>query len=172
MPSPPLDPARPTAIFLLGNSRGAGMHLVQWVLRLFGDRFHNHVFLSVGEVDKDSYSSERTIKSLQARIDNSLNHFTSYSISRGHAAVSYAAYGADPLEELTQLTLRVLQQFPNGVCFASKLVFGEEGPLMRLLHNQLPMALQRRLHLAGHQMIIVPIKLDETAPTVAGPAPV
>ncbi len=166
-PSPPLDPKQPTAVLLVGGSRGAGMHTLQWVMDMFGDRFRNYVLVSVGEVDKESFATERTLKSLQARLENSLTYFTSYCVSRGFAARAYSAYGADPLDELTRLTTRVLAEFPDSVCFASTLVFRRENVFTRFLHNQMPLAMQRRLHLAGHQLIIVPIKLPDPAGDLA-----
>src|SRR3546814_7913926 len=94
------DPAAETAVILLGNSRGAGMHTLRWVLDTFPGRFANVVFVSVGEVDKEAFNSERTLKSLRARIENSVKYFTSYCASRDLAATSYQAYSGDPLGEL------------------------------------------------------------------------
>jgi hypothetical protein len=42
----------------------------------------------------------------------------------------------------------------------SKLIFDRENWLTRLLHNQAAMALQRRFHLRGMQMVILPMKLS------------
>src|SRR3546814_7321936 len=61
------------------------------------------LFVSVGEVDKEAFNSERTLKSLRARIENSVNYFTSYCATRDLAATSYQAYGGDPLGELMSL---------------------------------------------------------------------
>jgi amino acid transporter len=162
--SPPLDPAQPTAVYLIGGNRGAGMHMLQWVLRHFAGRFRNHIFVSVGEVDKQAFDSARSIKTLQARIDNSLRYFTSYCVSRGLAAASYQAYGADPLEELSKLVDEVLARFPQAVCFASKLMFERENWWTRLLHNQMPLAMQRHLQRAGRDIIIVPIQVPSERP--------
>lgn len=168
-PSPPLDPAEPTAVFLIGANRGAGMHMLQWVLNNFPGKFRNYLFISVGEVDKQAFDGESALKSLQARIDNSLRYYTSYCVSRGLAAASFQDYGADPLEELEILTLNVLKDYPNSVCFASKLIFKKDSLLTRLLHNQLPTSIQRRLNLAGFQTIIVPIQVPEPPSPQARP---
>src|SRR3546814_13343308 len=61
------------------------------------------LFVSVGEVDKEAFNSERTLKSLRARIENSVNYFTSYCASRDLAATSYQAYGGDPPGALMSL---------------------------------------------------------------------
>jgi hypothetical protein len=118
----------------------------------------------VGEVDKQAFDSARAIKSLQARIDNSLRYFCSYCVHQGYAATSYQAYGADPLEELTQLTQNVLKDFPRSICFASKLFFAKESLWRRLLHNQMPLAMQRRMELAGQEMLIVPVHVPDVLP--------
>src|SRR3546814_14471074 len=73
------------------------MHTLRWVLDTFPGRFANVVFVSVGEVDKEAFNSVRTLKSLRARIENSVNYFTSYCASRDLAATSYQANGGDPL---------------------------------------------------------------------------
>lgn len=167
-PSPPLDSTQPTAIIMIGGNRGAGMHMLQWVQKQFPGRFHNFVFIAVGEVDKQNFDGERSIQSLTTRIENSLNYFKSYCISQGHAAAYHQAYGADPLQELMQLTLKVLNEHPNSVCFASKLMFARESLWTRILHNQMPIAMQARLNLRGHEMIVVPIPVPESEP-VDGP---
>jgi hypothetical protein len=139
------------------------------VLRQFPGRFRNFVFVAVGEVDKQAFDSSRAIRSLQARIDNSLRYFTSYCVSLGYQALAYQAYGADPLEELTQLTQGVLKEYPRSVCFASKLFFDKESAWRRMLHNQMPLAMQRRLQLAGHEMIVVPVHVPEALPEARMP---
>ena len=161
VPPLPLDASQPTAVMLIGGNRGAGMHMLQWVLKQFPGHYRNFVFVSVGEVDKQNFDGERSIQSLTTRIENSLNYFTSYCTSQGLPAAYYQAYGADPLVELTQLTLKVLEKYPQGVCFASKLVFESENLLTRILHNQMPLAMLRKLNLAGKEMIIVPIPVME-----------
>ncbi|NKF20805.1 APC family permease [Solimonas marina] len=153
-----------TAIILVGNSRGAGMHALRWVLDTFPERFHNFVFVSVGEVDKDAFNSERTLKSLRARIENSLAYFTSFCSSRGLATASYQVYGGDPFAELMALLPQVFADFPKSTVFASKLVFGHETLLTRWLHNQMPLAVQQRLEAEGHPTHIVPLPVPKPAP--------
>ena len=164
-PSLPMDKNDRTAIFLVGHNRGAAMNMLQWVLKQFPDQFRNFVFVSVGEVDKQNFDGQRTILALQTRIENSLNYFTTYCTSRGLPSGYYQAYGADPQEELSQLLSQVVKEFPNNVSFANKLVFERESLFTRFLHNQMPLAMQRKLHLAGHEMIIVPIQLPDNIDT-------
>lgn len=154
------DPQAPTAVILVGSSRGMAMQVLQWVERSFGGRFRNYVFVAVGEVDRDSFSSDRTLSSLQARIDNALHYFTSYAVHKGHPAQAIAAYGADPLHELGIVLDRLAATYPDCVCFAGKLVFERDTLVTRLLHNQLPLAIQRRQHQRGQQFVIVPVQMS------------
>lgn len=157
---PPLDPRQPTAVFLSGHSRGAVMHTLLSVQRLFPGHFKNFIFLGAGEVDSQSYRGQNTLATLQYVVRAALNHHVNYCHSRGWPAVSYESYGTDPVEQLTQLAEQVSREFPNSLFFASKLVFVRDNWLTRLLHNQTALALQRRLHLHGMQMFILPMKLE------------
>ncbi len=161
--SAPLNRAESTAIVMVGGQRGAGMHTLNWILKTFPGRFQNFVFVAVGEVDKDSFSSHRTLKSLTAQIENSLQYFVSYCVSKNLRAKGYSAFGADPLDELGKLTDRVLAEHPDAVCFAGKLVFARDNLFTRFLHNQMPLAMQARLERAGHDMVIVPLQVDSAA---------
>jgi amino acid transporter len=155
--APELDAQAPTAVILIGASRGAGMRTLKWVLDNSPSRFRNYLFVSVGEVDRDSFDSERTLALLKSRVENSLGYFTGYCHSRQLAAESMAGYGPDPLKELLSLLDAIYQRFPQAVCFGSKLVFENENLLTGMLHNQLPFAVQRHLHLSGRELIIVPV---------------
>ena len=159
--SPPLDPAGCTAIILVGANRGAGYRTLEWVLDKFPGKFRNFVFVAVGEVDRDAFDSERSLAALQARLQNSLAYFIGYCASQNIASTSYESYGADPLSELTALVDQVYEDFPDSVCFASRIVFRSENLFISLLHNQLPLAMQRRLHEQNREMIVVPVKLSE-----------
>ncbi|MDE2148366.1 MAG: APC family permease [Gammaproteobacteria bacterium] len=161
---PPVDPSKPTAVLLIGANRGAGMHTLRWVLKMFPDRFANFLFVSVGEVDKQSFDGTRTLASLRTKIENSLHYFTSYCANRGLASRAYAGYDADPQAELLRIARQVGAEFGDCVFFAGTLAFSEDNLLTRMLHNQLPLAVQRSLLADGRQMIIVPIPLPEEAP--------
>ena len=159
--NPPEDKTEPTAVFLVGNNRGAAMVMLEWARKQFPDRFRNYLFVSVGEVDKQSFDGGGAIKSLQVRIDNSLRYLTSYCASRGLRAAAYQAYGNDPLQELAELLEKVLAEYPDSLCFASQLMFEHDHTVTRFLHNQMPLAMQRLLSLRGKELVIVPLRVPE-----------
>ncbi|MGB4947784.1 MAG: APC family permease [Candidatus Competibacter denitrificans] len=159
LPEPPLVPDQPTAIFLIGKNRGLGMYALKWLNEVFAGHFKNFIFLSVGEVDAESYGGKGALRSLQYQIENSLRYYVNYCHSQGLAAMSRAAYGTDVETELEKLVIGVVADYPNAVCLSSKLIFENESWLISWLHNHTPLAMQRRLHLREIQMIVIPIKI-------------
>lgn len=158
--APPLDHDAPTAVFMVSRSRGAGMHTMLWVQRLFPGNFKNFVFLSVGAVDTAAYGGEGTLEKLQKETHEALEYYVNFCHQHGIAAKSYEAYGTDRVKELTGLVLKAKEEFPNCVFFSSKLIFVNDNWFTRILHNQTPLAMQRILHLMGLQMVILPMKVE------------
>ena len=157
---PKPDPEKPTAVFLVGSSRGGGLHALLWVHRMFPDHFRNFVFVNARTVDSQSFGGREDLAAMKVEANASLSYFVNFCNSKGWAAKSYLSFGTDPIDEFTRLAERVLKEFPNAVFFTSKLIFQRENWMTRLLHNQAAMALQRRFHLRSMQMVILPMKLS------------
>ncbi len=155
-----LDPELPTAIFMVDENRGVGIHTIMWVLRLFPGHFKNLVFLSVGEVDTQSYDNDATIRTMQFKTENTLCYYASFCEQQGLQATWRITYGTDPVQALDVLASEVSEEYPNSVCFAAKLIFSNDNFMVRWLHNQTAMSLQRRLHRRGQQMVILPMKVS------------
>ena len=156
---PALDHDLPTAIFMVSRNRGAGMHTLLWVQRLFPGNFKNFIFLGVGAVDTASYLAEGEIERLQSQVEDTLAYFVNFCHHHGIAAKAYSSYGTDRVDELTKLVDQVAVEFPSAVFFASKLIFVHDNWLTRWLHNQTSLTMQRILHLRGQQMVILPMKI-------------
>jgi hypothetical protein len=154
-----LDPTQPTAIVLVGKHRGISMHALLWVQRLFPGHFKNVIFLAVGEVDSQSYEGQEALLRLQQTIDDSLRYYVASCQNHGLAADTRAAFGTNPVLEFTNLVEAAAAEYPNNVCFASKLVFRNVNFLTAWLHNQTPTELQARLHLQGKQMMLLPMNV-------------
>ncbi|HEV8552983.1 MAG TPA: APC family permease [Casimicrobiaceae bacterium] len=156
---PPLDPNAPTAAFMVGSSRGGGIHTVLWVQRLFPNHFRNFIFISAKAVDAQSYGGAEQIDRLRTALDRALVFYVDYCHANGLAATARFSLGTDRVDELEKLAEGVQKEYSNCVFFTSKLVFRNENWVTRLLHNQTALALQRRLHLNGMQMVILPMQL-------------
>jgi amino acid transporter len=157
--APKPDPSLPTAVFLVGSSRGGGLYALLWVQRMFPDHFRNFVFVNVRTVDSHSYGGSEDMKLVKMEASVALTYFVNFCNSKGWASKSYLNFGTDPIDEVSKLADQVHAEFPNCIFFASKLIFETENWLIRLLHNQAPLAIQRRLHLHGLQMVILPMKI-------------
>ena len=156
---PPLDHDAPTAVFIVGSSRGGGIHTLLWVQRLFPNHFKNFIFISAKAVDSQSYGGAEQIARMRETLERSLAFYVNYCHTNGLAATARFSLGTDRVDELVELAEGVQKEFANCVFFTSKLVFRNENWVTRLLHNQTALALQRHLHLNGMQMVILPMQL-------------
>jgi amino acid transporter len=156
---PALVPEAPTAVFIVGSSRGGGIHTLLWVQRLFPNHFKNFVFIGAKAVDRQSYGGPEQIARLRTALDTALAFYVDYCHANDLAATARFSLGTDRVDELVKLAEETQREYPNSVFFTSKLVFRNENWVTRLLHNQTALALQRRLHLNGMQMVILPMQL-------------
>jgi len=156
---PPLDPAAPTAVFLVSANRGLGLHTVERVEALLPGHFRNHVFVSVGIVDTESYGSEQALRTLQYETRATLDALVNHSHHEGKGARWYDGYASDRRAELERLAIEVREEFPNSVFFSSRVVFEQEHWWNRWLHSQTPLAMQRMLNEQGMELVILPVML-------------
>jgi len=156
---PALDPNKQTAVFIVNDCIGSGMHALLWVLRLFPGVYTNFVFISVGEVDSGNFSETEHWGSIRRDFKQNLKHYVNYCNARSMAATSYMAFGTDVVEKITELSEKVGKDFPKSTFFASKLIFDDENIFNQFLYNQNAYIIQKRLHATGNNMIILPMKV-------------
>ena len=150
----------PTAVFLVSGFNGLGMHSFLNVQRYFPGYFRHCIFLSVGVVDSASFKGASEIKNLRRETERDLVRYVEFARGNGLAAEHHLAVGTDLLDELFDLCRKVRDDWDRPIFFMSKLVFPQENALNRLLHNQTPFALQRRLQMEGMHSVIMPIQTE------------
>jgi amino acid transporter len=153
------DPSRPTAIVLVGRHRGASMHALLWVERMFPGRFDNMIFLAVGEVDAQSWEGAKQIDDLREMMSSSLAYYVAQSRYQGFAADCRIEFATHPAAGLMRLAESTMEEFPDSVCFASKLIFRRVNFLSAWLHNRTPAEIQKRLQSQGRRMVLLPMKV-------------
>lgn len=158
--TPILQPKEATTVIMVNKHRGVGLHTLLWIIRLFPGHFKNFIFITVGIVDVESFSATKELKTMQRKANEMLEYFVNYCQQQGLAAKGFATYGTDPAEKLTFLAQEVVKEFPNSIFFASKLIFPKDKGLTYLLHNDTAATVQRRLHLLGIQVVILPMKIE------------
>lgn len=159
-PVPEMNRQEPTAVFFVSSYRGVGIHSLLNVQRLFPGYFRNFVFLSVGVVDNSRMKGGHSMENLKQDIDQQLETYVHFAQTHGLPATSRSAYGMDTVDAAMGLADETLREFPGAVFFAGTLIFREENLWTRLLHNHTAFSLQRRLHLRGVQLVIMPMLVD------------
>jgi len=157
--TPAPAPDAHTAVFVVGSSRGGGLHALLWVQRMFPGHFKNFIFINARTVDSHAYGGAQELDAMRERAQASVEYFTRFCHSHDMAAAGVVGFGTDPVDTLARMCREVSGAHPNAIFFTSKLVFESENWLTRLLHNQAALALQRRLHFDGLQMVILPMKV-------------
>ncbi|MBX3413819.1 MAG: APC family permease [Pirellulales bacterium] len=155
----PIDPSKRTAVIAVSSYGGLGVQILRKALRFLPGYFDNVVFLSVGVVDSGVFKGEESFEGLRAHTAASLSKYVAYARRAGLPATSYMTIGTDPVRCLEELCVETAKQYPHSTFFAGHLIFGRDTWLNRILHNQLPMAIERRLQYAGLPVVVLPIKV-------------
>jgi len=156
----PSDKNAKTAVFFVTKHYGAGIHTILWVRRLFPDVFKNFVFLTSGEIDSETFSTEAIFQQHYRKdLNGIVERYRYFCTEHNLPSEGLFSYGVNETTELIKLAEYVGQDYPDCVFFASKLVFVDESWWSRLLHNNTVTLLQRELHLQGKQMVILPMKI-------------
>ncbi|GAA4026183.1 APC family permease [Actimicrobium antarcticum] len=153
------NPDDQTAVFIVGTSRGGGLHALLWVQRMFPGHFKNFIFVNARTVDSHAYGGEGAVELMRVEAEATLKFFVDFCHSHGMASASYLGFGTDVVNEVTTLCASISKEYPNAIFFTSKLIFEADNWFIRLLHNQAALAIQRRLHFDGLQMVILPMKV-------------
>ena len=156
---PVIDPAAPTAVFVVGSSRSGGIYALHWVRREFPNHFKNFIFMNARTVDAQCYGGNETVERVRVPADRALNYFVNYCHREGLAAKSYLSFGTDPIEELTKLAEVIHGDFNDCIFFTSKLILDHDNWYIRQLHSEAALTLLRQLHLRDMSMVVLPMRL-------------
>ncbi len=164
---PVVEPSKPTAILLVGDYGGLGIHSLLNIQRLFPGYFQNFIFLSVGVIDSANFKGAGEVERLKERTAQNLARYVDLAHRLGLAAERRSGVGTEVVEATSELCEQVAKQFPHSVVFGGKLIFEEERWYHRILHNETAHAIQKRVQFAGLPMVVLPVRVREG--DVAGP---
>jgi len=156
----PLDPKEATAILLVRGFSGFGLHVWLSVVREFPKLYKNFVFVSVGEIDSGSFKGIAEIDALKISVENDLTKYVQLVRSYGFPADYRMAIGTDVADTATQMCESLAKEFPRSTVFTGKLIFRQENPFQKILHNETAFAIQRRLQWNGITTVILPVRVD------------
>ncbi len=157
---PAPDRKAPTAVFLVSGYNGLGIHSLLQVQKYWPRYYRNAVFLSVGVVDSAKFKGADEMEHLRKETEADLAKYVAFARGLGMNAESRYAIGTDLLDEIVDLCGEIKERYGRPVFFTSKLIFPNENLVNRLLHNQTPFAVQRRLQFEGLQTVILPIQVS------------
>ncbi len=155
-----LDSHDPTAVILVEKYSGVGIHVLLNVQRLFGAKFKQFLFVSVGPIDSGRFKGADELHAIQQEVEKNANRYVMLARSYGLKAEARTSCAIDHIEEIERLCLQVHSDYPNSVFFAARLLFWKDTIWSRLLHNETPLTLQRRLMFHGLQFIVLPVRLQ------------
>jgi amino acid transporter len=153
------DKSSPTAAIIVDQTFGSGMNCLLEIKKLFPGIFKNFIFVTVGEVDSNTFREEKRWREMRRRTKATLRKYKNYCNANGRFAKAYVGYDTDIVEKLTQLTDRVAKDYPSTVFFGTKFIFDNENVFTQVLFNHVPYIMQRRLHVKGLNMVILPMKI-------------
>ena len=156
----PLDPKETTAILLVRGYSGFGLHVWLSVVREFPKLYKNFVFVSVGEIDSGSFKGIAEIDALKKSVENDLIKYVRLVRSYGFPADYRMGIGTDVADIATELCESLVKEFPRATVFTGKLIFRQENPFQKILHNETAFAIQRRLQWNGITTVILPVRVD------------
>jgi amino acid transporter len=156
----PLDPNEPTAVILVEKYSGTGIHVLLNVQRLFGARFRQYIFVSVGAIDTGHFKGTDELAELSKEVKRQADKYVTLARSYGLKAEARTGLAIDYLTEIEKLCLDVHREYPNSVFFAARLLFWRDTVWSRFLHNETPFSLQRRLMFHGLQFVVLPVRLQ------------
>lgn len=156
---PEFDPTAKTAVLLVSGFNGRELHTLFSVIRTFEKTFKNFIFVEIGVVDAGNFKGITEIENIRAQIKNDLDRYINFMQRHGYYAEGFYSIGVDVVDEISQITLKILERFSNPVFFGGQLIFPKDSFLSRLLHNYTVFAVQRRLYTKGIPVVIMPIRI-------------
>jgi amino acid transporter len=154
-----IDKSAPTAAIIVDQTFGSGMNCLLEIKKLFPGVFKNFIFVTVGEVDSNTMKEEKRWRDMRRKTKSILNKYKNYCNANGRFAKAYIGYDTDVVEKLTQLTNRVTKDYPNVIFFGTKFIFDNENIFTQIFFNHISYIMQRRLHVRGQNMVILPMKI-------------
>ena len=154
-----LDPRAPTAVISVASFSGFGLHQVLSIHKSFPGYFRQFVFTSAAVVDSGTFKGAEEIERLEQTTETQLRSYVAWS-QANHLLADYRfAIGTEAVATVEQLCGELAEEFPRAIFFMGRLIFREEKWYHRLLHNETPHAIQRRLQFRGIQAMVLPIRV-------------
>ncbi len=157
----PLDRNAPTAVISVASFSGFGLHQILSIHKAFPNYFKQFLFISAAVVDSGNFKGAEEIDRLEENTEENLKKYVAWAQRQGLRADYRMAVGTETVATIETIAREVAEEFPHAIFFMGRLIFREEKWYHRLLHNETPHAIQRRLQFQGIQAMVLPIRVLE-----------
>jgi amino acid transporter len=154
------DPSKPTAILLVENYGGVGLHsLYTLFFKYFPGHFKNVVFVSIGVVNSGNYKGVEALQELREHVEDDLKKYVDMARRMGIPATYRLEVGTEVIEPAVALCTELAKEYRRSMVFGSKIIFQKPQWYHRLLHDETASAMQAQLQWEGVPMSILPVRL-------------
>lgn len=156
----PLNPKNSTAIQLVDDFNGFGVHTFLSIIRNFPHLYKNYIFVSIAVIGSGTFKGSEEINRLEESVKGSLEKYVELARKLGVPADYRYSTGTDVVDEAVRLCNSLRREFPESTVFTGQLTFRLEKFYHKMLHNETAFAIQRRLQWDGITTVILPIRID------------
>jgi amino acid transporter len=154
-----LDPNAPTAVISVASFSGFGLHQILSIHKSFPGFFKQFIFASAAVVDSGTFKGAEELEALEQTTEGHLRRYLAWSRANNLKADYRMAIGTEAVATMEDLCVTLAEEFPRAIFFMGRVIFREEKWYHRLLHNETPHAIQRRLQFQGIQAMVLPIRI-------------
>lgn len=156
----PVNPKAATAIQLVNDFNGFGIHTFLSIIQNFPNIYKNVIFVSVAVIDSGTFKGAEEVNNLEDATKTALEKYVEFARKLGIPAGYRCATGTDVVDVATELCREVKAEFSTATVFTGQLTFRLEKLYHKLLHNETAFSIQRRLQWDGIMTVILPIRVD------------
>ncbi len=148
-----------TAVLFVNGFTGLGLHTLSAIHQSFPDVFDNFVFVQISLIDAGVFKGQEEMDRLKKRSDSEIKKYVDLMKSYGYYSEGIAISGVDIVEEISQITPKILEKFPSTIFFGGQLVFPEDSLFTKWLHNSVVFTVQEKLYKKGIPFMILPVRV-------------
>ena len=154
-----LDTNAATAVISVSGFSGFGIHQILSIHKAFPKYFTQFIFVSAAVVDSGTFKGAEELDRLESKTEDDLHKYVAWAQKHGFKADYRMGIGTEAVATVEEICTELATEFPRAIFFMGRLIFREEKWYHRVLHNETPHAIQRRLQFQGIQAMVLPIRV-------------
>jgi len=99
------------------------------------------------------------MENLKTKVNSDVDRYINFMNQQGYYAQGISLIGVDVIDQVTQVTPQIVENFPNAVFFGGQLLFSKDSFFAPLFHNYAVFSIQKKLYRQGVPFVILPIRI-------------